>query len=118
LKSHVVDGLMRMLQENEGTLRPPVQGARLLTFIVHRYKAGLPFPPRQEVAARYGISIPTIDAAISARIAEGYLTVRYDFVEGNVKGRSSSMRERYLIPHQSVLDLFEELNRKRPKGLR
>ncbi|HYJ44063.1 MAG TPA: hypothetical protein VEW06_06365 [Xanthobacteraceae bacterium] len=81
--------------------------AKLLTYIIHLHRRGLPFPPRKEVAAQLGIAIPTIDAIISEHIAAGTLTAEYRFIENDDGvSRFAKRRERYLIPAQTRLEAF------------
>jgi hypothetical protein len=112
---HVIDGLVQFLIEEQRMCRPPEQAARLLAYIVQLHKKGMPWPSRREVSERLGISIATIDAAISARLADGYITHETRIVEGNVKKRKSSVKEKYLVPSQDLVDAFDRLYRKRPR---
>jgi hypothetical protein len=105
----IVEAITQMLLDNNDKLfRPPRQAAKLLAYIVGLYHKSEPFPSRAEVAEKLEISIPTIDSAISSRIAEGYLSIEIDTIEGNINRRPSSIRRRYYIPSNEVLETVEE----------
>jgi hypothetical protein len=101
----IIDALTKLLVKEQRMKRPPRQAARLLAYIYKLHKHGRqPFPPRKEVAATLGMSIPTIDTALSARLAEGYITCEIQTIEGNAKNRTSSIKQRYYRPSRDIID--------------
>lgn len=112
---YVVDGLVDWLIENEKMSRPPVKAAKILAFIVQLHKKKQPFPTRAEASEHLGISVATIDAALSTRIAEGYLTLDIRTLEGSVARRASTVKERYYIPHVSLVDAYDHLTQRGKK---
>lgn len=104
---YVVDGLVDLLYSlDERVCRPPRQAAKVLAFVVQLYLAKQPFPTRKAAAQHLGVSIPTVDAVLSAQIAKGELTVEHKYIEGNVKQRAGSIKEKYVIPSQALVDVF------------
>lgn len=103
-----VDFLMSI---DEKICRPPVQAAKLLTFIVQLYKARggpRPFPTRPQVAKHLGMSVPTVDAVLNLHIAEGNLSVETRYRDGNIEQRRASViKERYIIPSDVLVSVYE-----------
>jgi hypothetical protein len=108
----VVDAIIEMLKSDNGNLRPADKAAALLAVIVELHKQHKPFPPRKDVAAAIGASIPTIDAALNSRLAEGYITLAVDTEPGNVQRRSSVLRRRFIIPSKKLLDVVANAKRR------
>jgi hypothetical protein len=116
LRPVVVDAITEMLISEQGMLRPPEKAAALLALIVELHKKDLPFPPREEVAGYIDASLSTVDAALSTRLDEGYITQRVETRRGNVQRRNSVVRERYYDPSPhliSIVDQAEQGNVKR-----
>ena len=104
---HVVDGLVDLLYTlDEKVCRPPRQAAKVLAFVVQLHLAKQPFPTRKAAAQHLGVSIPTVDAVISAQVAKGELTIEHKYIEGNVKQRMGSIKQKYVIPSQELIDVF------------
>lgn len=108
-RQEIIDAFVNYLIDQERMCRPPTQAAKLLAFIVqlHKSKPPQPFPPRKQVAAHLEMGVPTIDAAVSSRIAQGYLKKELDWVEGNVANRSSSVQIRYYVPSKDLVELYD-----------
>jgi DNA-binding transcriptional MocR family regulator len=104
----VVDAICEMLISDQGMLRPPEKAAKLLALIVELYKRGQPFPRREEVAQAIGASVSTIDAALSTRLDEGYITLTIETPHGNVQRRNSAIRERHYVPSQGLLAVADK----------
>jgi hypothetical protein len=107
----VVDAITEMLKSDQGMLRPPEKAAHLLAVVCELHKLRQPFPPREDVARAIGASISTIDAAISTRLSEGYITLAVDTEPGNVQRRNSVLRRRYIIPSKRLLDVVAHAKR-------
>lgn len=112
MDQHVVDGLVDWLIANEKMSRPPTKAAKILAFIVQLHKKKQPFPTRDEASRHLGISVATIDAALSTRIAEGYLTLDVRTLDGSVARRASTVKERYYIPHISLVEAYDHLTKR------
>ena len=108
----VVDAITDMLISDQGMLRPPEKSAKLLALIVELHKQHKPFPPREGVAEAIGASISTVDASLSTRLNEGYVTLRVETPEGNVRRRNSVVRERYLVPSKDLLRVVEKAEKR------
>lgn len=109
----VVDALIEMIMtDQQDVRRPPEKSAALLALSVELYKTNRPFPTRMAAALHLECSIFTVDAAISTRINEGYLTQVVETEEGNVSARGSIVRKRYYIPSKDVIDVAERAVRK------
>lgn len=106
-QSWIVEAIVRLLVVNEKICRPPRQAAKLLAYIADLYSLGKPFPSRAEVSALLNMSIPTIDAALSSRLQEGYIDVDMKIVEGNIERRPSSIRQRYYRPSSQLLEAID-----------
>src|SRR5262245_47143868 len=102
LRQKTVNALVGMLIAEHKMKRPPEKAAKLLAYLVILHKQGRPFPPRIEVAELLGISIPTIDTALSAQLQYGTIKLEVRAIEGNARDRTSSIRERYYIPSPDV----------------
>lgn len=107
----VVDAITNMLLSAHGMQRPPEKAAALLAIICEFHKRNLPFPKREIVARAIGASVATVDAALSTRIQEGYITPRIETRDGNVQRRNSTIRERYYVPSEELLSLVEKAKR-------
>lgn len=101
----VIDAIVDMLLSNEGMNRPPEKAAALLAVIVELHKQHRPFPKREVVAKAINASLATVDAALSSRLDEGYITLAVETVRGNVQRRNSVVRERYYIPSAELLSV-------------
>ena len=110
-RPEIVDAFVDYLIEQERMCRPPVQAAKLLAFIVdlHKQKPPRPFPPRADVAAHLEMGIPTIDAALSSRAAQGYVKQEVGYEEGNVANRRSSIKLRYYVPSRDLVELYDTI---------
>ncbi len=86
--------------------RPPEKAAALLALTVELYKANRPFPTRQAAAIALGCSKFTIDAALSTRLDEGYLT-QIVTETGNIQARHGIIRKRFYIPSQDLISVAE-----------
>lgn len=106
-QTYIVEAIVRLLVENEKICRPPRQAAKLLAYIVELHRLGKPFPSRAEVSALLNMSIPTIDAALSSRLQEGYIDVDMKIAEGNIERRSSSIRQRYYTPSTQLTETID-----------
>jgi hypothetical protein len=111
----VVDALCHMLQTDRNMPKPPVQAARLLALCVELHKLRLPFPHRRVAAQALGggKSVWTLDAAISTRVDQGYLTEVHETTTGNVANRDSVIRQRFFIPHSRVIEIAEQARARR-----
>lgn len=103
-----VDAITDMLIEDQGMMRPPTKAAALLAIICALHKQGKPFPRRECVADAIDAAVSTVDAALSSRLDEGYLTMRTKVKRGNVQRRNSVVRERYYEPSAKLLRTYEE----------
>lgn len=109
----VIDAITEMLMDDQGMLRPPEKAAALLALIVELHKKKLPFPRREAVSEAIGASVSTVDAALSTRLDEGYITIAMETSRGNVQRRNSIVRERYYIPSKKLLEVANKASRKR-----
>jgi hypothetical protein len=116
VSSFAVDAVMDMLLSEQGMNRPPEKAAALLALIVELYKRKQPFPRREEVAAAIGASVSTVDAALSSRIDEGYITPVVETKRGNVQRRNSAVRERYYIPSDGLIAVVEKAKRREARA--
>lgn len=73
---------------------------------------GKPFPARETVAKKLDCSVFTVDAAISTRIDEGYLSMAIETTTGNVAQRHSTVRRRYYLPSKRLADVADRARRR------
>lgn len=113
LNPAVVDALQDMLAADSGSTKPPEQAARLLALLYELDKEKLPAPTREVMAQALGGSRSkyTVDAIISSKINEGYLDLAIETMAGNVQARSSTRKERYLIPSKRVLSVAKSADK-------
>lgn len=109
----VIDAITEMLMTEQGMKRPPEKAAALLALTVELYRQNRPFPARRVVADALGCSIFTVDAALSTRIDEGYLTQVVETTTGNVSARHSTVRHRYYVPSQDLVAVADRARRRR-----
>jgi hypothetical protein len=100
----VVDAMMEMLMADSGATKPPEQAATLLALLVELDKLGEPIPTREVMAQVLGGSKSkyTVDAIVSSKIEDGYLQLVVETTHGNVSNRSSSRKQKYLVPSKRV----------------
>lgn len=104
----IVDAFVEMLLEDTGALRPPTKAAHLLAVICMLHKQDQPFPGREPVAQHIGCGVSTVDAALSTRLAEGYISQVVETSAGNVARRNSVVRRTYYKPSKRLLDTFDK----------
>lgn len=117
----VIDAVTDMLMSEQGMNRPPEKAAALLALIVELHRRKRPFPRREEVAKALNASISTIDAALSSRLDEGYITIAVETKHGSVQRRNSVVRERYYLPSEHLVEVVkraEAADRKASSRLR
>lgn len=107
-----VDAITDMLIEEQGILRPPTKAAHLLAIICELHRQGRPFPQRETVAEEIQAAVSTVDAALSTRIDEGYITPRIETKPGNVQRRGSVIRQRYYDPSPRLLTVYTHAENK------
>jgi hypothetical protein len=118
IRSTVIDAVTDMLMVDQGMTRPPEKSAALLALLVEVHKLGEPAPTRQTMAAAVArstdgsCSIFTIDAALSTRLSEGYLTQAVETPHGHVAKRNSVVRERYYVPSKRLIDVVDRAKRR------
>lgn len=105
----LVDAITDMLISDQGMLRPPDKAAKLLALIVKLHELGQPFPTRADAAEHIGASVSTIDAALSTRLDEGYISQRVATRQGNVQRRNSAVRDRFYTPSKDLLRVVERV---------
>lgn len=104
----IVDAFVNMLIEDTGALRPPTKAAYLLAIICLLAKQDRPFPGREPIARHIGCALSTVDAALSTRLAEGYISQIVETSAGNVARRNSVIRRTYYKPSKRLLDRFDK----------
>jgi hypothetical protein len=104
----VVDAIVDMLVSEQNILRPPEKAAALLGLIVELHKTHEPFPQREEVARHIDASVATVDAALSTRLNEGYITQAIETTQGNVQRRNSARRLRFYIPSPALIKVVSD----------
>lgn len=102
-----VEAITEMLIEEQGILRPPVKAAHLLAIICKLHEQNRPFPKRGDVAQKIDAGVSTVDAALSTRLDEGYISVRVQTREGNVERRKSVVRDRFYDPSPKLMGVFK-----------
>ena len=70
-----------------------------------RFRAGEPFPPERELAARFGVSLAPVRQAILDLVGEGVLY--------RVRGKGTFLNEPALVEHVSILSSFSASMRER-----
>lgn len=108
----VIDAVTDMLLSEQGMNRPPEKAAALLALIVELHKRRQPFPTREEVAEAINASVSTVDAALSTRIDEGYITPVVSTKRGNVQRRNSIIREKSYVPSDALIAVVDRAQRK------
>jgi hypothetical protein len=109
---YIVDAIVDELISHEGMQRPPVQAAKLLEFVVRLHWAKLPFPRRKAVADHLGISMATIDAVRSHRLATEHLTEVVETTTGTTKSRPSIHRVRYIVPSKELMNIVAKADKR------
>jgi hypothetical protein len=104
----IVDEFVKVLIEDTGALRPPINAAELLAVICALHKEGRPFPGRVVMAGHIGCALSTVDAALSTRLAEGYISQIVETSAGNVARRNSVIRRTYYKPSKRLLDAYDK----------
>jgi hypothetical protein len=104
----IVDQFVEMLVEDTGALRPPINAAELLAVICALSKDNRPFPGREAMAEHIGCALSTIDAALSTRLAEGYISQIIETSAGNVARRNSVIRRTYYRPSKRLMDTYDK----------
>lgn len=105
---YVVNVIADMLLEHtDQPRRRPTKTAALLALLCELHKQGRPLPPRDEVAKKTGITVPTIDAALSSKMGEGMLRMRIETPAGRVERRPSVVRQRYYIPNDKLMRVYD-----------
>jgi len=112
----VVDAISDMLLSDQGMRRPPDKAAHMLAVICALHKKDQPFPRREEMAEAINASISTVDAALSTRLSEGYLSIEMDTEQGNVARRNGVVRHKYYIPSPQLLEVYEQAERRLKKA--
>ena len=108
----VVDAITKMLIEDQQLNRPPEKAAHLLAIICKLYEQRRPFPRRRDIADKIGSPLATVDAALSTRLDEDYISVRIETRPGNVQKRNSVIRERYYDPSDKLFLTYREASRR------
>ena len=70
-----------------------------------QFRAGEPFPPERELAARFGVSLAPVRQAILDLVGEGVLY--------RVRGKGTFLHEPALVEHVSILSSFSASMRER-----
>lgn len=110
----VVEAICDMLMTQQPNVkRPPEKAAALLALIVELYKTNTPFPSRMAVALKLDCSVFTVDAALSTRLEEGYLTQIVETTTGKVRNRHSIVRHRFYKPSAELVDIATRAGKKR-----
>lgn len=104
-----------IMTEQPNVKRPPEKSAALLALAIELHKINQPFPTRMAAAIKLDCSVFTIDAALSTRMDEGYLTQVVETTTGNVTKRNSIVRQRYYVPSKGLLDVAEAIAKQRGK---
>jgi hypothetical protein len=110
--SVATQAVMDMLMTDQGMTRPPEKAAALLALITELDNAGLAFPERAVIAAALDCSVYTVDAALSTRTEEGYISLQYKTVPGNVARRHSVIKERYYVPSKRLRAVVESAKKR------
>jgi hypothetical protein len=109
----VVNALQHMLVEDQGMMRPPEQAARLLALIHELAKAHKPFPHREVAAQVLGgnQSKYTVDAILSQRMAEGYISLVVETTMGHNHNRVGVRKQRFFVPSMRLVDIAQRAER-------
>lgn len=110
-----VRAIMDLLISRQGMKRRPEKAAELLALVVELHERHRPFPPRAEVAAAIGASVSTVDAALSTRLDEGYITMEVETPHGRVQRRNSVIRERYYVPSNELQEVVAKAKQNEAK---
>lgn len=109
LNPAVVDAMQEMLMTDTGATKPPEQAARLLALLYELDQLKQPIPGREVMAQVIGGSKSkwTVDAILSAKMDEGYLTLAVETVTGNVQARSSTIKQKFLVPSKRLINIAQ-----------
>ena len=115
LNPAVVHALQQMLLDDQGMMRPPEQAARLLALIHELAKEHKPFPHREVAAQVLGgnQSKFTVDAILSQRMAEGYISMVVETTMGHNSNRVGIRKQRFFIPSERLVDIAKHAERKK-----
>lgn len=113
LNPAVVHALQQMLVEDQGMSRPPEQAARLLALTYELAKDHKPFPHREVAAQILGGSQSkfTVDAILSQRMADGYLSLVVETTMGHNHNRTGVRKQRFFIPSLRLVDIAKQAER-------
>ena len=114
LNPAVVHALQQMLVEDQGMMRPPEQAARLLALTYELAKEHKPFPHREVAAQVLGgnQSKFTVDAILSQRMAEGYISLVAETTMGHTIGRVGIRKQRFFIPSERLVDIAKRAEKR------
>ena len=107
----VVDAFIEMLMSEQEMLRPPEKAAAMMALICELHERQEPFPKRAEVAKHIDCSIATVDAALSTRLDEGYISQVVETAAGNVQRRHSVTRQTFYKPSTHLLNVYHKAKR-------
>jgi hypothetical protein len=115
LNPAVVNALQKMLVEDQGMMRPPEQAARLLALTYELAKQHKPFPHREVAAQVLGGSQSkyTVDAILSQRMAEGYLSLVVETTMGRTHNRMGIRKQRFFVPSMRLVDIAQRAEQSR-----
>lgn len=104
-----IHAIERFVLESRGLgARSLPTAAPLLALICWLYDHGLPMPTRERAAEWVGTtSKDSIDVAISTALGEFELREEYQTFRGQVDGRRSATRRRYLIPSEELFAVYQ-----------
>jgi len=115
---YVIGRISDWMVEHRESRRPLSVAAPLLATVCWLHMKNYNFPTRARVAKALRTTVDSVDSAISTAIGHGELTEVHKTEPGEVKGRESIVRRRYLIPSRQLQMIYTDATTEAAKGRR
>lgn len=116
---YIIGKIQEWMAEHRESRRPLTVAGPLLALVCWLYEHNYPFPTRGRVAEAIGPTCTrdSVDSAVSTSIGYGEITELHRTEPGEVKGRLSIARRRYLIPSRALQMAYQDAKHQAHNGL-
>ena len=114
----IVGKISDWMVEHRESRRPLSVAAPLLATVCWLHSKNYNFPTRSRMAHALRTTVDSIDSAISTAIGHGELTEVHRTEPGEVQGRASIVRRRYLVPSRQLQMTYADAIREATQGRR
>jgi hypothetical protein len=115
---YVIAKVSDWMVEHRESRRPLSVAAPLLATVCWLHSKNYNFPTRGRIAKALRTTVDSVDSAISTAIGHGELTEVHKTEPGEVKGRESIVRRRYLVPSRQLQMVYADAIREASHGRR